>query len=689
MKKKQRKNMCLLLGSLLFPLCMSGQDPSIVRYVNSGKMVVAPNPTGGASMCIPDAMKADGNSAILLNGTARLGGNFYQDAVTPAFTVNTAGWGTSTGKMVFFGDYGVNHLITTSKSYATGAYSRGQNYIAFPTMEINSNDNLVIPGYMGIDAASVIASKNGKLLLQSGKYTINSTNKEMDASLRLSGVATSESGLPKGKIIIERDLSLYRTATSTGTSPEDYPLFAFASPFKSQKSGYFAGNWVRKLLRDNSNYGHVRFVYGNGDLDVPGLIDKAQYVGDPTEAFEVGKGYLVRARPDDYDYTGMKNGGGLSVTGAEASAYNKGKFVFDGKIYNMTPYDEQVFADETLFTQAVNTTLTSTVNWIIGNSWTSAINVNKLIDYMANHSLNFEPSVYVFPAGLIGWTKYAINTGTNPVQVVDLSAIPSQSIFMIRLLPGVQNGTFTLKKSDMSFHSGAAHNTLRSSSYHNEVLFRVSPENNPEIYDLTAVGLRPDASENTGDEDITKIYQSNSHVFQLYSIAKDNQKLAANVVPENTKSVPLCFKPGEHERQMIISASRLESIDQVWLEDKLERNIIDLKEQDTYSFLSTPGDDAERFVVHFLRANTSFESVQDNFLQCIYNNGEIILKGLLNEDMGSILSVTDMQGRVLVREKVLESPEMRISVTLPDGVYITHLQGARSLTVKFMKGGQK
>jgi hypothetical protein len=250
-----------------------------------------------------------------------------------------------------------------------------------------------------------------------------------------------------------------------------------------------------------------------------------------------------------------------------------------------------------------------------------------------------------------------------------------------------QTGKFELNKRTLQMHSLASHNQLRSTpEYQDEVLFRISPESNSNIYDLTAVGLRPGAQETADDQDIAKMYQQNSSVFLLYSLSTDNQKLAVNTVSPGTSSVKLCLHPGDNGGRMTLSASRTESIENVWLEDLFTNTVIDLKKQDSYSFTASPQDAAERFIVHFSVCPLSVDDISDSsFLQCYYNQGALVIKGLKEKDLGSHISLIDMQGRTLKKETVIQTPEMRIPVQIGEGIYIAQLQGNRCITVKFRK----
>jgi hypothetical protein len=667
-----------------------------VRFLNAGKMYTGALMAGDTILFVDGSMKTVHQALTAQMGTTAITGSFFHDAQTHAFNVDAAGWGTSTGRFIFMDgakpSAGKMRYIDTEKPDDMATFDRSSRYIAFPHLLIGTNDTLSVPGRMGLDAASIhrSAGKTGRLVLRSDGDTV-----VYDASLRISGSGKSSAALvDAGSVLVERNIVPYRIKNQADKTPADYPLFAFASPMVAMKSGYFAGNWIRKLKTDDANYGHVRYVYGNESADGKILVE--QYLWNPAEAFEAGKGYLIKARPEGYDFNEIRAQAGLFLTGADVSFYNKGKFIFDGNIYEMQHnVDEQLFAEDTLFAKTINGQVKRTINWIVGNSWTSAIRVDSLIGAIRRSPLSFEPRIYVWPAGSSTYQTYTIPTTAvpDPIQTIELRSIPSQSLFMIRALSDAQAGhaqlgAFTLCKRSMQTHSRASHNRLRSAStpdYRQEVLFRASLEANDNLYDVTAIGMRAGAKETFDDQDVAKMYQGNSSVFQLYTLSSDNRQLSSNAVPFDVRQVRLCLDPGDNGGRMKIVASRTESLERIWLEDRLTGQIIDLKEEASYHFLSSPTDAAERFTVHFDRSTATDNVVSDAFLQCYYSRDEIVVKGLKTSDHGAKIFISDMQGRILRQTTVDREPELRIPIQIKDGVYIVHLNGNRNVTVKFGK----
>ena len=675
----KRKSVFSVFGFLLFSLCMSGQDPSQVRFVNAGKMAVATNRAnpGKSTLYIPWSVRTIGNAATYQLGKTSIAGSFYHDATTNAFKVDVNGWGTSSGTIDFF-DIPLHSKADRFIATSVSTFDRSLHYAAFPHILINTDDRIVLDAKMGIDASTVKqeTGKSGILYLESTVYG----NNVFDASLRISKSGTSSSLVAPGVVVIERNVELYRP---TGTSPDPF-LFAFASPFPTtQKSGYFAGNWVRRMM-ETGPHDHVQYVMGNApSASDPSIIAREQYVIDADEKFESGKGYLIKMQPFGYDYVDNID---FVLTGEDNSGYNKDEFIFDGQPYNLNPvgYKEQLFAEDVLFTKTLNEpagSFTSTVNWVIGNSYSSALDISQIAAQINNTGLYMYAQIYAFPTGSMSWQPYNISGGS--LQLIDLKDIPSQSIFMVRAARGThaQIGTFEIDYQ-MQTH-GVRSNDLRSSEgYDNEILFRLSPASNPNLYDLTVVGLR---SQSTGS--VEKIATPQIDAFQTYTLS-GNASRSINVLPEGTESVVLCTRSSSLGGRYTLTAERQESLQTsgVWLEDLLTRETVDLTTTDSYTFDMAAEDISERFVVHFTAyAPTSIDYATDTFLTCYYSNGEVVIKGLNRQDLDSMISIMDMQGRILLSTDVKDSSELRLPFASTEGVYIVKLQGERSLTLKFKK----
>lgn len=682
MKKLLSLSICIALGLLCF-----GASNTVV-FLNTGRLYIASQT--GTSLYIPNALRmltmlAGDPVKVLLHGRVELGGNFYQDAHTTVFDVDSIGGRTaSTGTLAFVGNSGESRLITTQSENLAG-FNRGLYYIAFPHVEIGTNDTVTLSAQMGMDALSLkrASGQAGYLVLRSdtvGGYVFN-------ASLRVpvTGLG-SESLVDLGLVIVEQEMKAYRTGTQ---------LFAFATPFKgTQLSGYFAGNWVRKPQTDT--YGHTAYVLGNKpSASDATVIATDQYVTKALASLLPAQAYLIKPRPATFNYNDLQTSGGLSVTGASAGAYDLDKFVFNGSVYTLPSYQEQVFAEDVLYTNTIptGTNLASTVNWLVGNSYTCAISTKRLAQQMETSGLQFAPTIYIFPAGSTSYQPLNIMGTGDAIVVTDATEIPAMSIFMIRVAKGqtvTGSGSFTVGKESL-VHGKASHGLeFRAATVTspNQLLLRMSPIGNNRIYDLAAIGIRTTASLGSDGYDVPKVYSAAQEDFQLYTLSASGSKLSANGVPENIDTVNLGLKPAPASGEYQISSSYAESLstEGLWLEDKLTNSMVDLKSNPVYTFSTNPTDKENRFVLHFKSTPSANKNTgsKPSFL-AFFANGNLQLNGLTKSDMHAQVIIYDAQARVVKSTKISTYPSMIIPIALNRGSYVVQLKGVRNASAKLIK----
>ncbi len=682
----------LTLLLVFLPLTITATEsnsPDDVIFVNTGMMNVHTGGVNGVALYVPFAVRTtSANASIQINGQMNLGGHFYQNATSPAFRVDpSTSFGTafSDGIVRFVKNWGVDRLITSDNLATT--YNRGASYIAFPNVRLSTNDPVILPAKMGMDAKSL---KNegvftGRLTLKSDRIV----NNVYDASLRITGTGSSSQLVDPGIVIVEREMSYYRSE-----SAGQEKIFAFASPFLgTQKSGYFAGNWVRRPIA-NSETGHTQFIFGN-QQDVGGTILANQYISNPLEALQPKQAYLIRPRPTGFDYRLLGNTNGLSITsgGSEVvgSSYNQAKFTFNGSVYTLTGYTEQLFAEENTFQSPSITSTTSTINWLIGNSYTAPISTKTLIDSMAASTLRFSPNIWVLPAGSTTYQVYPISGSGPGIIVQNLDEIPAMSIFMIRVLSGTNPGSFSVTR-DMQRHASVTHSVpLRApraaaSGFVDQVVFRVNPADNNQMYDLAAIGIREGAQIGSDAFDLSKVF-NNSDVFQLYTLSSQNVRLSANGIPAGTSKVNMGFKPISLAADFEITADHVETLSSegLWLEDKKRKQIVDLKQQSSYSFNSSPEDAEDRFVVHFVSPwFTSIDTQPASDLLIYLRDNSLIIENLQPQDINSEIRILDASGKLMKSLVVNQAPVIEERFSLEKGVYLFQIRGKRNKVVKFV-----
>lgn len=668
-------------------------SPDDVIFVNTGKMNVGAGGTNHVALYVPYGMKHIGNNVeIVVNGEVDLGGNFYQDAQSPVFKVDPSSTTSelySVGTVRFVKTYGGSRQVTSDN--INTSYDRGENFIAFPHVLLATDDTISLAAKMGMDALTLKRQGNytGALVLCSDRYT----NNVYDASLRITGSGASSLLVDSGAVIVEREMSYYRSLSGSEK------LFGFASPFKdTQLSGYYAGNWVRRPIADETT-GHTQYIFGN-EQDDQGVILPNQYVFRPLDKLVPAQAYMIRPRPAGFSYADLRNDkNGLMITDAnlEIESYDQSKFRFNGKVYSIPAYKELLFAEDVLFESPYITGTSSTVNWLIGNSYTAPISVQKIIDAMAVSPLKFSPYIWVYPAGSSTYQSYKI-TGTENVIVEDLEYIPAMSVFMVRVLSGTAPGQFTITK-DMQQHGAITHNLPAftksssgasrapvSSKYTDQVLFKVIPADNLSNYDLAAIGLRASASTGSDGYDMSKVY-SDADIFQLYSLSSTGTKLSANGVPLNIDYVKLCFRPVSYEADFQLEAYHMETLSSegLWLEDLKDNVIVNVFEQPSYFFTSEPGDAEDRFLVHFVKPEGSGITVpsEESGIAAYTQDDRLIVRKLTENDLGSRITVFDIAGRAVRSFDVNSYPSQNEPFISETGIYLLQMRGSRTVSVKF------
>ncbi|NDV47944.1 hypothetical protein D0T49_12910, partial [Paludibacter sp. 221] len=583
-------------------------------------------------------------------------------SASPVFSVDANGWSNGSGKVCFVDaadNASNNRQITTTLG---DSYDRSTSYIAFPEVEIaTATAKVYLPANMGMDAKKVTRTKSGALQIQA-----TATDR---ASLRITG-ADAVSG---SAVIVEH----HDGGISAGY------LYPFASPYTALKSVYFAGNWVRKM--DFASDKHVEYVYANENEN--GFILKKHYVKDANETFVGGNPYFIKT-PSDYNHTS-----GYQLTAdVSVGEYSKDLYVFNGTPFTGVSAGDggNLYTASTLFTSAPSNSGT-TRNWVIGNSYTAPLDVEKLVDALESaQNIKFAKQLYYYFPGQTTWSLFSIDDTATP-QVVDLSEIPSQAIFMVRVSnKNTSTDNFSLGK-DLQTHtsnvlptkkpSAANPKALASTSSYSDLLLTVSPEASGFIHDKTVIGLREGSSLSVDELDMAKVENNSDGVFRLYTKAQSGESLLSNAVPFETANVRLSFHPGSQTQSYTLEASRIESMntEALLLHDEQTNQWIDLRSQDSYTFVSSPEDNPDRFMVYFKEVDT--QKLSD--LYGYYHNGELHIKMLQESDKDSRLYLYDMKGMLIKEDIITNYPSYTTAADLIPGVYVVRIEGTRKVSLKF------
>jgi hypothetical protein len=228
-------------------------------------------------------------------------------------------------------------------------------------------------------------------------------------------------------------------------------------------------------------------------------------------------------------------------------------------------------------------------NNLVPNPYPSAINWDASSGWVKTGIAN---SVYIWPAGGNNYAAYvggeATNGGTN--------IIPAGQAFFVK---ATGSPTFSMN-DNVRVHGG--HNFFKSEAYITDLL-RIKAVSN-EMTDETVIRFTGLATADADPGyDAWKLY-GNDGAPQLYTLASDNQMLAINSLPYLSAvacTVPLNFEQ-KSTGSVSFTFSDIESFDpaiRIQLQDLKTNQTIDLRQQNTYTFDHSDGNDAQRFKVIF------------------------------------------------------------------------------------------
>jgi len=225
--------------------------------------------------------------------------------------------------------------------------------------------------------------------------------------------------------------------------------------------------------------------------------------------------------------------------------------------------------------------------------------------------------------------------------------IPPMQGFFIK---ATETGTLTLGDEQRS-HSGAGN--FYKSENPRLVTLEATGAN---FSDQTLIHFNEQAGiEHDGKYDAYKIISaSNPKLPQIYSVTPNGVKLSVNGMPP-ASSVPLGFTSGE-EGIFTIHAIKTGDFSVVTLEDTKTGVFTDLTKS-SYSFSFTPGENEQRFVLHF--GALSVNEIE-NSIASVYSNLNTVYVDLKNITKGDIL-IYSISGQ-LVASKLSATGSNKISL---------------------------
>lgn len=193
------------------------------------------------------------------------------------------------------------------------------------------------------------------------------------------------------------------------------------------------------------------------------------------------------------------------------------------------------------------------------------------------------------------------------------------------------------------------------------------------------------------------VSQSANSLIYTKAVASDDKEYAYAsrfvAAPEGatTVLVPLYLTPSLTPQDIAIRAMRLNSmdnVDEVWLDDAITKKSFELSSGKDYLTSVKPTDRTDRFVLRFEMASSGIddeteENVNDRSISSYYANGTLTVTGFESADYGSVVSVYDIQGRMVAQSKVA-GLSVEVRENFAPGAYIVKVVGNKSYVSKFL-----
>jgi len=195
--------------------------------------------------------------------------------------------------------------------------------------------------------------------------------------------------------------------------------------------------------------------------------------------------------------------------------------------------------------------------------------------------------------------------------------------------------------------------------------------------DEAIVVFNPEASNAYDAWDSQKMFAESAEVPQIYTTANAEKVVINGLESVATNSIiPLGFKTAK-AGTFTISATEINGVDAVVLEDKLLNKTQDLTGSASYTFTSDNVDNASRFAIR-LKANsvTDAPTVLKSIITIAAQNKSIVVT--TSETTGTV-NVYDLLGRIVETKAIAGTKTI---VESPNGVYFVKVQTAKNVETK-------
>lgn len=496
--------------------------------------------------------------------------------------------------------------------------------------DLNIWSNLTVP-----DELTSVNIYNSHIVSISDAQNIASVGINKGASVQLNPAGQFT---VNGKLTNNGSLTIQSNATNTGS------LIHNSNNVNASVERYLTGN-----SNTNGTYDfHLVSIPLNAD------ITSAQFTGMYLYEFNTG--------------TQLWNPLGGSTTSPLDN--NQGYMVFYPNTNTTITFTGQL--NNGSFTALTNTDATNEFS-LVPNPYPSAIDWDDVAGWTKT---NLQNVIYVWNPVTNNYATYN-GTGTNGGSRY---IAPGQAFFV----KASAASPVLSMTNDVRVHNTVGF--LKSTSEEPKDVFRLKLSDT-ESSDEIVVRFTNDAYNEKDALDADKLFGA-ATAPQLYSSIDESILLSINALPHSSETihVPVGIEYAQ-DGELSLNASGFDSfvseID-VQLEDLLNGNIVDLKENPVIQFTHSAGNDPMRFVLHFMGVTGTDEIGQTSDAHIFYNNRQVFMNIPALEGEKALVSCFDISGRKLSESNITLGSSTRIPAPDADVFLVRIICGDQVITKKII-----
>lgn len=293
---------------------------------------------------------------------------------------------------------------------------------------------------------------------------------------------------------------------------------------------------------------------------------------------------------------------------------------------------------------------------LLGNPYTSALDWNTVTG-----KANISGGAFYCWNSVEG--KYSVSdgqAGVNQLNIVSPYIIPAMQGFFVKATAAGSLGISTAK-----IHSAVPY--YKSSNSLNDMV-RLTAQRG--LFKDEALVVMNSSATNNYDEayDASKFFANNTDIPEIYTLA-GSEKIAINKIGSFPAVVPVNIKMGVADN-VTITASDFANFDAsvyIILEDMLNGTFQNLRQNPSYTFSATIGENAGRFNLHFSYIALGIDNLQNKNANIYSSNNTIYVNS--SEKINDI-SVYNMLGQLIVNKAGNLNAMNTITVQAANAYYI-------------------